>query len=295
MALLFIYIIYLLFHLKTHACLGKPIAFQASSEEPDPGLVAHRNRTPTTAGTSLNSSASPYMELVERGGLILLPISGRTNTVELDSVESRKRSTFHAIPEPGPETDEQTFDPLWYHERVNSSDNLDSAKGARGSQTFSPVKSSSQASTNHDNLEPLLQLHQISSLPVASRNLPSTRPPHCSTIQSPTISTTLGRSASLILLLASSALVSISAFFLTNSIDAMVTHTPLSEGFISLIILPIAGNAAEHITAMTVARKNKMDLTLGVSVGSSVQIPFFVTPMVVFIGWGMERDMTSLF
>jgi len=46
---------------------------------------------------------------------------------------------------------------------------------------------------------------------------------------------------------------------------------------------------------MTVARKNKMDLTLGVSVGSSVQIPFFVTPMVVFIGWGMERDMTSLF
>jgi Ca2+:H+ antiporter len=46
---------------------------------------------------------------------------------------------------------------------------------------------------------------------------------------------------------------------------------------------------------MTAARKNKMDLTLGVSVGSSVQIPFFVTPMVVFIGWGMERDMTLYF
>jgi calcium/proton exchanger cax len=42
-----------------------------------------------------------------------------------------------------------------------------------------------------------------------------------------------------------------------------------------LIILPIVGNAAEHVTAVTVATKNKMDLSIGVSVGSSIQIGKF--------------------
>jgi Ca2+:H+ antiporter len=92
-----------------------------------------------------------------------------------------------------------------------------------------------------------------------------------------------------------SALVSISAFFLTDTIDAMVADTPLSEAFIGLIILPVAGNAAEHITAMTVASKNKMDLAIGVSVGSSIQIALCVTPAVVLLGWGMGKDMSLHF
>jgi Ca2+:H+ antiporter len=75
----------------------------------------------------------------------------------------------------------------------------------------------------------------------------------------------------------------------------MVAHSPLSEPFIGLIILPIAGNVAEHITAMTVAAKNKMDLAIGVSVGSSIQIALFVTPLVVIVGWILDRDMTLYF
>jgi Ca2+:H+ antiporter len=75
----------------------------------------------------------------------------------------------------------------------------------------------------------------------------------------------------------------------------MVANTPLSEAFIGIILLPIAGNAAEHITAMTVASKNKMDLAIGVSVGSSIQIALFVTPAVVLLGWSMERQMTLYF
>jgi len=46
----------------------------------------------------------------------------------------------------------------------------------------------------------------------------------------------------------------------------MVADTRLSEVFIGLIRLPIVGNAAEHITAMTVALKNETDLAIGVSV-----------------------------
>ncbi len=53
--------------------------------------------------------------------------------------------------------------------------------------------------------------------------------------------------------------------FLTGSIEEFSVHTGLSEAFVGMIILPIAGNACEHITAIVVAMKNKMDLSLGVS------------------------------
>lgn len=47
------------------------------------------------------------------------------------------------------------------------------------------------------------------------------------------------------------------------------------------------GNAAEHATAVTVACKDKMDLAIGVAVGSSMQIALLVLPLVVVIGWIM--------
>lgn len=52
-----------------------------------------------------------------------------------------------------------------------------------------------------------------------------------------------------------------------------------------MILLPIVGNAAEHATAVTVACKDKMDLAIGVAVGSSMQIALLVMPLVVVIGW----------
>jgi Ca2+:H+ antiporter len=50
----------------------------------------------------------------------------------------------------------------------------------------------------------------------------------------------------------------------------------ISDTFIGIIILPIVGNAAEHVTAVTVAMKNKMDLSIGVAIGSSIQIALLV-------------------
>ena len=55
--------------------------------------------------------------------------------------------------------------------------------------------------------------------------------------------------------------------------------------FIGVILLPIVGNAAEHATAVTVAFKGKMDLALGVAVGSSTQIALLVVPFSVIVGW----------
>lgn len=105
----------------------------------------------------------------------------------------------------------------------------------------------------------------------------------------------MSRTAATVLLLVSTALVAVCAEFLVDAIPAMVDSSPVSQAFIGLIILPIVGNAAEHVTAVTVATKNKMDLAIGVAVGSSIQIALFVTPFVVILGWILGRDMSLYF
>lgn len=105
----------------------------------------------------------------------------------------------------------------------------------------------------------------------------------------------MSRTAAVVMLLLSTALVAVCAEFLVNAIPAMIESSNVSEAFIGLIILPIVSNAAEHVTAVNVATKNKMDLSLGVSVGSSIQIAIFVTPLVVILGWCMDKDMSLYF
>lgn len=105
----------------------------------------------------------------------------------------------------------------------------------------------------------------------------------------------LGIWSAVILLLGSTALVAVCAEFMVGSIEHLVESSPLSEAFVGLIILPIVGNAAEHVTAVVVASKNKLDLALGVSLGSSIQIALFITPLVVIIGWGLDKSMSLYF
>jgi Ca2+:H+ antiporter len=74
-----------------------------------------------------------------------------------------------------------------------------------------------------------------------------------------------------------------------------VETSGVSQAFIGLIIIPIVGNAAEHVTAVVVAMKNKMDLAIGIAVGSSIQIALFITPLIVILGWIMNKEMTLYF
>lgn len=111
----------------------------------------------------------------------------------------------------------------------------------------------------------------------------------------PTVQPEMSRTAAVVMLLISTALVAVCAEFLVDAIPTMVESSNVSEAFIGLIILPIVGNAAEHVTAVSVATKNKMDLSIGVSVGSSIQIAIFVTPLVVILGWCMDKDMSLYF
>ena len=49
---------------------------------------------------------------------------------------------------------------------------------------------------------------------------------------------------------------------------------------------------AEHVTAIIVAYHNKMDLAIGVAIGSSMQIALFVTPFLVILGWIIHQPMS---
>ncbi|KJZ78458.1 Vacuolar calcium ion transporter [Hirsutella minnesotensis 3608] len=90
-------------------------------------------------------------------------------------------------------------------------------------------------------------------------------------------------------------LVSICADYLVGSIDDIVESAHISKAFIGLILIPIVGNAAEHVTAVVVALRDKMDLAMGVAIGSSIQIALGVTPFLVIVGWIIGEDMTLHF
>jgi Ca2+:H+ antiporter len=90
-------------------------------------------------------------------------------------------------------------------------------------------------------------------------------------------------------------MVAVCAEYLVDSIDSLVATAHISKTFVGLILLPIVGNAAEHVTAVVVAVKDKMDLAMGVAIGSSMQIALLVTPFLVILGWIIGQPMTLRF
>ena len=90
-------------------------------------------------------------------------------------------------------------------------------------------------------------------------------------------------------------LVAVCAEFLVDSIPSIVESAHISSTFVGLVLIPIVGNAAEHVTAVIVAYKGKMDLAINVAIGSSLQIALFVTPFLVILGWIMHQPMTLHF
>ena len=105
----------------------------------------------------------------------------------------------------------------------------------------------------------------------------------------------LSKTSAVITLLFTTGFVALCAEFLVGSLDYLISTSGVSQAFIGLIILPMVGNAAEHVTAVTVAAKNKMDLAIGIALGSSIQIAIFVTPFMVILGWIIGRDMSLYF
>ena len=97
------------------------------------------------------------------------------------------------------------------------------------------------------------------------------------------------------LLILATIFVAVMAEILVHSIDAAASSWGLPELFIGIILLPFFGNAAEHFSAVLVAGKNKMDLSLGIAIGSSVQIAVFVAPLMVIFAWVMGVELSMDF
>ena len=96
----------------------------------------------------------------------------------------------------------------------------------------------------------------------------------------------------IILLVAATVLVSWMAEILVHSVEAAAEEVGLPHLFIGVILLPLFGNAAEHFTAVSVAAKDKMDLSFAISMGSSTQIAVFVAPLMVLISWILKVPLT---
>nr|AAR99078.1 CAX [Suaeda salsa] len=81
--------------------------------------------------------------------------------------------------------------------------------------------------------------------------------------------------------------------YVVGTIEAASDSWGISVSFISIILLPIVGNAAEHAGAVIFAFKNKLDITLGVALGSATQISMFVVPLCVVVSWimGVKMDL----
>lgn len=84
-------------------------------------------------------------------------------------------------------------------------------------------------------------------------------------------------------LVVSTVIIAIESEFLVNGIEPITQSLGWSEFFVGIILIPIVGNAAEHSTAVVMARKNKMDVSLEIAIGSSLQIILFVAPVLIFL------------
>jgi Ca2+:H+ antiporter len=86
-------------------------------------------------------------------------------------------------------------------------------------------------------------------------------------------------------------LVAYESELLVDTLEEATAKLGLTALFTGVILLPVIGNAAEHATAVTVAMKNKMDLSVSVALGSSLQIALFVAPVLVLAGWLIGKPM----
>jgi Ca2+:H+ antiporter len=82
---------------------------------------------------------------------------------------------------------------------------------------------------------------------------------------------------------------------LVRSIAPIVATLGWSQLFVGVIFVAIIGNAAEHVSAVLIARKNRMDLALQISIGSATQIVLVVAPALVILGAFLGQPMNLIF
>jgi Ca2+:H+ antiporter len=101
-----------------------------------------------------------------------------------------------------------------------------------------------------------------------------------------------GKSA--LVLLIATAFVALISEFLVGAVEAARGALGFTEVFVGVIVVAIIGNAAEHSSAVLMAMRNKMDLSLGIALGSSLQIALFVAPILIFASYFLAPHSMNL-
>jgi Ca2+:H+ antiporter len=99
----------------------------------------------------------------------------------------------------------------------------------------------------------------------------------------------------LVLLFGATALTGLAAEVLVGSIEHAATALGLSDLFIGAVVVAIVGNAAEHFSAVLFARRDHMDLAVGIALGSAAQIGLLVAPIAVLISLVVGHPMALVF
>jgi Ca2+:H+ antiporter len=100
---------------------------------------------------------------------------------------------------------------------------------------------------------------------------------------------------SIIVLIAATVGTAVVSETLVGAVEPVTVALGLSEFFLGIIIIPLVGNVAEHLAAVTVAIKNKMELSLAIALGSSIQVALLVAPLLVFISLLMGQRLLLVF
>src|SRR6478752_210783 len=96
-------------------------------------------------------------------------------------------------------------------------------------------------------------------------------------------------------LLVAAAFLAVLSEILVGSIEPFIEQFGLSELFVGVILIPTIGNLAEHIVAVQLAYKNKIEFAMAVTFGSSLQVALFVAPVLVLLGLVVGQPMDLVF
>jgi Ca2+:H+ antiporter len=104
-----------------------------------------------------------------------------------------------------------------------------------------------------------------------------------------------GRGTAVGVLLVAAALLAVLSEILVSSIDTFIDAFGLTPFFVGVVLIPTIGNLAEHLVAVQLAYKDKMEFAMAVSYGSSLQVALFVAPVLVLLGAVMGQPMDLVF
>jgi Ca2+:H+ antiporter len=97
------------------------------------------------------------------------------------------------------------------------------------------------------------------------------------------------------ILLVAAVAIGVLAEVLVSATEEAVKVLGLSEFFVGLILIPIIGNAAENSSAILMAMRNRMDLSLNIAIGSSIQVALLIAPLLVLLGMAFKQPMDLAF